>query len=265
MNTPDVSLHGETPQASRLEAIATSWSLIRKAHAAGQDRTAGEARNVLVLRYARAIRRFAGCVVKNPEDADELAQEVMVRLLRGDFAGADPQRGSFRSLLRTAMRNIIRTHWKRQSRTRAAAIDVDLLAGEEDIRLEQSWLDGWQQTVLDHAWAALREVERQNPAQAAHTLLKLRTQFPDETSEELAARLSQALGGPVRADTCRQMLRRARLRFAQLLITEIEVGLESPTPERVEEELAALKLLDHVRDFLPPDWRQHGQLTAAEG
>jgi RNA polymerase sigma factor (sigma-70 family) len=249
------------PPASRLDAIATSWSLIRRAHAAGQEKSAVEARNALVLRYARAIRRFVGGIMERPEDADELAQEVMVRLLRGDFAGADPDRGSFRGLLKTAVRNMIRTDWARRARGRSASLDMDLFAAEDDERLERSWLGAWQQTVLDHAWAALREVERQNPGQAAHTILKLRAEFPEETSEQLAARLCERLGSSIRPDAARQMLRRARLRLAEILVAEIEAGLDSPTPERVEEELAALELLDHVRDFLPDDWKERGRLT----
>jgi RNA polymerase sigma factor (sigma-70 family) len=265
MNEPRSSSSDEVPAASRLDAIATNWSLVRKAHAAGHEQTAAEARNALVMRYARAIRRFVGGIVKHREEADELAQELMVKLLRGDFAGADPGRGSFRSLLKTAVRNLMRTQWTRQKRTRSPAIDLDVFAAEADDRLEQSWLRAWQQTVLDHAWSALKEVEQRNPAQAAHTLLKLRADFPDETSEQLAARLGQRLGTSFRADAFRQMLRRARLRFAELLIDEVKAGLDEPTPERIEEELAALGLLDHARDFLPRDWKQQGRLSEGEG
>jgi RNA polymerase sigma-70 factor (ECF subfamily) len=247
--------------ASRLDSIPTSWSLVRQAHAAGRDQEATDARNLLVLRYARAIRRFVGGILKNPADADELAQEAMVRLLKGDFAGADPNRGRFRSLLKTALRNMIHNYWSRQNRARPVAVELDLLAGETDNRLDQSWLGAWQQTVLDHAWASLKESERLNPDQAAHTILNLRTQFPEETSDELAARLSRMLGNPVRADAFRQMLRRARLRFGEILVAEVQAGLADPTPQRVQEELAALELLDYVRDFLPPDYEEQGRLV----
>ena len=42
---------------SRLDAIATRWSLVRAAHASGKPEDAAAARQALVLRYARAIRR----------------------------------------------------------------------------------------------------------------------------------------------------------------------------------------------------------------
>lgn len=242
----------------RLDAIPTSWSLVRQAHAAGQARTAAEARQALVMRYARAIRRYVGGMVKDRADADELAQDVMVRLLKGDFAGADPDRGRFRDLLKTAVRNMVRNYWGKQGRRRPAGVEVESLPDPGDDRLDESWLGEWQQVVLDHAWAALADAERQDPKSPAYTVLRLRADHPDETSDGLAALLSERLGRAVRADTARQMLRRARSRLAELLVTEVEMGLAEPTPERVEEELAALGLLEHVRGFLPPDWKQRG-------
>jgi hypothetical protein len=41
----------------------------------------------------------------------------------------------------------------------------------------------------------------------------------------------------------------------------IELGLADPSPDRVTEELAALGLLEYVRDFLPPDWSARGKLV----
>jgi hypothetical protein len=72
--------------------------------------------------------------------------------------------------------------------------------------------------------------------------------------------LAEKLGVPVRPDAGRQMLRRARLRFADLLMKEIALGLDDATPQEIEEELAALGLLEHVRDFLPSDWKESGKL-----
>ena len=245
---------------SRLDAIATRWSLVRAAHASGKPEDAAAARQALVLRYARAIRRYVGGIAKNTEDADELAQDVVVRLLNGDFAGADPNRGRFRDLIRTAVRNMVRKHWAKTNRRRPADYDTDLLPAADD-RADTEWDGAWQQNVLDHAWTALKEYERDNPGTRAHTVLKLRTDFPDDTSDQLAERLASKVGTPVRPDACRQMLRRARVRFAALLIEEVQMGLADPAPDRVTDELAALGLLEHVRDFLPADWSSSGKLA----
>lgn len=245
---------------SRLDAIATHWSLIRAAHASGKPEDATAARQELVLRYARAVRRYIGGIARNDDDADELAQEVMVRLLNGDFAGADPNRGRFRDLLRTAVRNMVRRHWSKANRRKPSALDPDAL-GSADDRTDEVWDRAWQQNVLDHVWTALKQYERDNPGTRAHAVLRLRSDFPNDSSEQLAERLSAYVEASIRPDACRQMLRRARVRFASLLIDEVQVSLSNASPERVKDELAALGLLEYVRDFLPADWAKTGKFA----
>lgn len=250
-----------TPDAlgptGRLDAITTRWSLIRQAHTG--DRNAEAARSALVLRYAKSVRSYVGGMVKNKEDADELAQEIIVRLLKGDFAGADPTRGRFRDLLKTAARNMVRNFWEKESRRRPVDADLGLVA--ESDQADDPWLASWQKVILDQTWGLLRDFERANPKKPAHTILRLRTDFPDDSTEQLAIKFYQKTNMSVRSDAFRQLLRRARLKFAELLIDEIKLGLDDPSPARIEEELAALELLDYVRDFLPPDWKQTGTLV----
>ena len=85
-------------------------------------------------------------------------------------------------------------------------------------------------------------------------MLKLRTDFPDETSDELAARLSDKIGKTARADQTRQQLRRARVRFAEFLVAEVMDGMEVASQERIEDELIQLGLYDQVKEFLPSVW-----------
>src|SRR2546430_1665631 len=98
----------------RLEDIPTRWSLLRLATEPATQ--AGPARKALVLRYAGAIRGYVGAMTPDSADADELAQDIVVRLLRGDFAGADPARGRFRDLLKVSVRNQVRTFLSKKSR-----------------------------------------------------------------------------------------------------------------------------------------------------
>ncbi len=247
----------ESVLASRLGGIPTRWSLVRQAHADGQQ-SATAARQTLVLRYAKSIRRYVGGMVKSREDADELAQDVVMRLMKGDFAGADPTRGRFRDLLKTATRNMVHSHWEKSNRRKTADAALDLIGREE--AEDPKWVAEWQANVLEHAWAALKDAEAKTPAGASHTILKLRAEHPEATSEELAEKLGAKLKTTVRADSCRQMLRRARLRFAEAVVTEVGVGLADPSPARVAEELAALGLLGYVQDFLPDDWATKGEL-----
>jgi DNA-directed RNA polymerase specialized sigma24 family protein len=248
-----------------LDEIPTQWSLLRLAH---QDATAaGPARQALLLRYNGAIRRYIGGMIRNPHDADEVAQDVVVRLMRGDFAGADSRRGRFRDLLGASVRNMVRNFWNKQNRRRGANLDLAYVEGgsvDPAAAADAGWLAHWQSSVLDLAWHALEESQRATPGNVFYTLLRLRAEHPDDDSSRLAELLTRATGKSFRADNVRQQLRRARLRFAELLLEEIARGLAEPTPENVQEELVALGLMDYVRDFLPRDWKTRGELASAE-
>jgi DNA-directed RNA polymerase specialized sigma24 family protein len=248
----------QTHPPARLDEIATDWSLLRLAHQPSVTGS-GPARDALALRYNGAIRSYVGALVKEEHDADELAQEALVRILRGTFSGADPQRGRFRDLLKVAVQNLVRTYWTRKQRRTGKNIDVSNLA-EADSLSDGEWTAQWQRSVLQLTWAALQAFEREHPGSIAWTLLRLRADHPDDDSTELAARLSQAIGRTIQPAAMRQQLRRARLRFAQLVVEEVARGLDDPTPERVVEELIEVGLMEYVRDFLPPDWRARGEL-----
>lgn len=234
----------------RIEAIQTRWSLIRNAHLDGQPESAGDARRLLVMRYAPAIRRYMGGIVRKDDEADELSQDVMLRLMRGDFAGADPERGRFRDLLKMAIRNMVKSSWQKTGLRRTVDTEVDSLGSSENDALDAEWTQIWRKTVLDHTWNRLLAEEGGKPSPAYHAL-KLKADFPDASSEELAERLGRKTGVAVRADNCRQILKRARTRFAMHLLDEVRAGLDAESEDRLQEELAALGLLELVRDYLP--------------
>ena len=234
----------------RIEAIQTRWSMIRSAHLAGQPESAVEARRLLVLRYSTAIRRYLGGIVRDDDAANELSQDIMLRLMRGDFAGADPGRGRFRDLLKTALRNMVRTSWQKAGRQKTVDTELDLLGNEEEAEREAEWTAQWRKSLLDNTWNRLLAEDGGKPGPAYH-VLKLRADFPDADSDELAERLSRKTGTAVRPDNCRQILKRARARFTAHLLDEVRAGLDSESDDRLQEELGALGLLELVRDSLP--------------
>ena len=70
-----------------------------------------------------------------------------------------------------------------------------------------------------------------------------------------AERAAAQLKKPLRADAFRKQLSRARRLFAKLLVQEVVQTIESPTPDRIEEELVDVGFLADVMPYLPEDWR----------
>ena len=103
--------------------------MLQRAHQ-GSTTSTQEARNALVLRYLPAARRYVEALMQNKQDSEDLVQDLVVRLLAGDFAGADPQRGRFRDLLKVAVRNMVHNYWSRSNRRRHVDIDLDIFAAE---------------------------------------------------------------------------------------------------------------------------------------
>lgn len=235
-----------------LENIQTLWSLVQQAH----DDSGIEARKSLVLNYAPAIRKFVRVVVRDENLADELAQDAILRLLRGDFAGADPQRGRFRDLLKVAIRNMARNYWAKEKRRAGVDYDPDLMEGAAAEELDDAWTRSWRDSLLRIAWAKLEQFEQQNPSSRPYLVLKLRSELPQATSQELAEKLSEATGDTISDATYRQQLRRARVRFGEYLVNEVANGLEEPTPRLVQDELIGLGLFESIRDVLPKQWRE---------
>lgn len=250
----------EKPQefAPRLDQIETRWSLLRKAHE-GTVVSGSDARNTLVMRYSPAIRSYVRAVTRNEEEADELAQDVVVRILKGDFAGADPDRGRFRDLLKVAVRNMVRNYWDKKNRRRTADLDVyDAEQGEVDAE-NDPWLESWRNNLLEITWARLEQYQVDHDGSVAYSVLKLRAEHPQDDSTQLAEKLSESAGRPIKPDTTRQQLRRARVRFAEFLVEEIADGLDQPDPERVQQELISLGLFEHIKDALPKEWKEDNE------
>lgn len=185
----------------KIEAIQTRWSLIRNAHLEDRKDSSSEARRILVLRYAPAIRRYLGGIVRDDETANELAQDVMIRLMRGDFAGANPDRGRFRDFLKMALRNMVRSSWQKSNKRKTVDAELDLIGSDESEQDEQ-WTAQWRNSVLDNTWNRLMNEEGGKPSSGFHAL-KLRVEFPDANSEELADMLGRKVGTSIRPDNLR--------------------------------------------------------------
>jgi hypothetical protein len=226
--------------APGLDEISTRWPLVRDPLR-------------FVMRYAPAIRAYLERLLPDPHDAEDAAQDFLLKgILRG-FVRAEPLRGRFRDYLKAAVRNAALTSLQR--RTTAAPGDAGL-AGLADPRSEaradEGWMAEWRRCVLDRALQALEHHQQRAPGNLFYTAVRLTLDYPEEDSVALAARAAALTGRPVGAAAFRKQLSRARRLFAELIRDEVRQTLQQPTPERVEEELADLGLLASLRAFLSP-------------
>lgn len=122
---------------------STCWQMIDAA-ARGER----EAMEALVDRYRPPIKSYLQRCGWSEADADDLAQEVVVRLWERVVPQADAERGRFRGLLLTVTRNVAREHWRRgQAQKRGGDQAHVPLEEARDVELPS-------ESVFDREWLA---------------------------------------------------------------------------------------------------------------
>lgn len=220
---------------ARLDEITTSESVL---HDPGR----------FVLRYSRAIRNYIRAILGNDHDAEDASQELLLKILARGVAHPDPGRGRYRDYLRAAARNVALTHKHRGKRP---VTDADLAALPDSAAAEREWLAGWRAALVDAAWRQLEASARRVSGGLGFDALRLTRDFPNETSTQLAARLSESVGRSVTPEAFRQQIHRARKLFAELLIREVKATIPQAADEELQAELAELGFLSLVSDVLP--------------
>jgi RNA polymerase sigma-70 factor (ECF subfamily) len=238
-------------QPTRLNQIATLWSVVRVAHADAGD-AARAAREELLMRYGGAISRYLLGVLRDPDAAEELSQEFAYRFLHGDLRGADRDRGRFRDFVKGVLFHLVADHHNKKKKQPGnmppdapePGMDCSLAAEREE-----AFRISWRDELLSRAWSALEADEKEN-GHPYYSALRFRADHPDLASAEMAAQLSVALGKALTAAGVRKTLERARDRFADLLLDEIAQALDQAGRQQIEEELIDLGLLEYCRHAL---------------
>ena len=233
-----------------LSQIATQWSVLYQAHK-GDQTEAARARQLLMQRYCGAVYRYLLRAVRDPAVAEDLTQEFALRFVQGRFGQADPSQGRFRNYVKGALFRLVQDHHRSQGRAgRPVSLEDDAAVPDRsDEAAEREFRESWRQELLSRAWDALNAVQAQS-GQPYHDVLRLRADQPDLSSTQMAELLSTRLGRTISPANLRQLLHRARERFAELLLEEVCQSLEGAPIEHVEEELAELNLLKYCQDVL---------------
>ncbi len=234
---------------AHLSQMTTIWTMVYKASSGKPDQV-GDAVSQLMLQYAGAVHRYLLKILRDPDIAAELDQEFALRFLRGDFRNCDPSRGRFRDYVKRALQNLVNDYYRR----RRPNVSMDAFFREpvaEDSappQFEVEFVESWKKDLLERAWRVLLDLEKKTSL-PYYTVLRLRVDYPDLRSHQLAEKLSSALGRTVTAGAFRQAVQRARSKYVNFLINEVKASLRDPTPEDVEEELGDLGLLEFCRTY----------------
>jgi RNA polymerase sigma factor (sigma-70 family) len=236
--------------SQRLNLISTQWSLVCRAnHASAED--AESARQQLLERYRGAIRRYLRAVLHDADVADEIFQEFALDLLHGGLRGANPERGKFRNFVKGTLFHLIADYHRRQ-RTWPRPLPVDDAAfaapPQEDAEFDRQFVQSWCDELLARSWGALADLDG-GKGQPLYTVLRFRADHPEVRAPEMAERLAAQLGRPFTAGGIRQLVYRARRKFAEFLVGEVANSLENPQAQ-LEDELVELGLLDYCRPAL---------------
>jgi RNA polymerase sigma-70 factor (ECF subfamily) len=245
--------------SERLDSISTAWTLLRTAHG-GAPNEAMAARELLWMRYGRAVQRYLAAALDDPRDAEDLAQEFGLALVRGDFHRAEPSRGRFRDYVRTILFGMVSDHRRKRARqsqtlantrarvsstSRASRASAAGAARPDETDLDRQFIDQWRDELLRRTWAALAEAHPDH-----HRVLSYRVDHPDSSSSALASALAPELGRALTPGAVRLLLWRARGFFAQLLVAEVGHALAAPTHDAIVDELGDLDLLRYCEPFL---------------
>lgn len=235
----------------RLSRISTMWTKLRQAHEGSRD-AAHAARQELMQRYCGAVYRYLLSTLRDPHTAEDLTQEFALRFIGGRFRGADPEHGRFRDYVKKGLFNLVHDYRKKQHKEPRAVLlehQEPAAPAEEHPEAEQAFLHSWRQELLARAWQALARIQTET-GQPYHAVLRFRVENPDLHSPQMAEHLSAALGKPLTAAGVRQLLHRAREKFAAALLEETRHSLGFADQEQLEEELAELNLLKYCQGAL---------------
>jgi|ERR1700722_4412852 len=234
--------------------IATMWTIVREAHghASTSEQAVQRAQQVLMERYSGSVYRYLLGALRDRHAAYDLLSEFSLRFLQGAFRNANPEKGRFRDFVKTALYHLICDYQNRKKKSPRQLPDESSGAGPvaQDLHYsEQEFLESWRNDILSRAWQAL-ETASQTKGQNYYRVLRIKAEFPDLSSQQIAEKLNAELGEAFSDDGVRQMLKRAREKFSMIILEDLAHSLTDPTRESLEQELIDLKLHSYCKKYL---------------
>lgn len=204
----------------------TYWTLIQRAGHTALNRIARD--------YAAPVRNFIQRAGFSPEDAEDLAQEVVLIVCDPRFLKqADATKGKFRTLVLLVTKNVMNGEWRKRyaKKRRGKAVSLDDSTLSEMLAApapsDESFDREWWSSLLR---TALERLRAEDPTR--HRILDLhKTQ--EKPHAEIAAELSLSL------DRVNNEIRAGKKRMREILLDLVRSYCSSNS--EYEEEVAQLR------------------------
>jgi RNA polymerase sigma-70 factor (ECF subfamily) len=226
--------------------VTTHWSLVVSAGST-ETTQARSALEKLCRAYWFPIYAFVRRQEHNPHDAQDLTQEFFARLLeKNQIAGADRNRGRFRSFLLASVKHFLANEWhKARAQKRGSGqvpIPIDASAAEskcgidpaDTLTAEKIYERRWALTLLDQVLHRLRDEYTRDGKENLFEQLKptLTEASRSVRYADIAAQLGASEGA------VKVAVHRLRQRYREVLRDEIADTVASPG--EVEDEIRNL-------------------------
>lgn len=225
----------EHAESQRLFDISTRWSCVKDI-------------NRFVLRYIEAMRHLLVLVVKDEDDARDVLQGFLIKVVERGFRSDVPRSGRFRDYLARSLRNAAMDHFRQAKPTQASETLLAQIESERDSH-EDLWKRSWTSCLIDRAWQKLEHHQYTQKGSLQHSVLRFAVDNPSLDSKQAAAKFAESQHVSVTPEAYRQQLSRARRKFAQLLTEEVRQTLEAPSAAELEEEIATLGLQSYTQRY----------------
>lgn len=240
--------HGEALRPNRFET--TRWSMVLSCAQTGDARAEG-ALTELCRIYWRPVFALICRHGYPAADAQDLTQDFFLVLIKGNLLSlADPSRGRFRSLLRTALENFL-TDKRHLSRRQKRGGRVQFLSWDEWMAEAPSQLSfyapegqNWSpERVFDVRWAAtvaeqgLRRLAEECESRGRLRMFTVLSKYlSTERIDICYAELATSLG--VSETIIKRLLHELRVRYRAILREEVARTVENPSD--IEDEIRYL-------------------------
>jgi len=231
---------------------ATDWTVVLQVRAAGNEEAARQAMAKLCARYWYPLYAFARRRGLTPHDAEDMTQDFFAQVVMTNlFAVAEPELGKLRTFLLVAFhRHLNRVTTRERAKKRGGGqeiIPIDVIVGEErylhepvDHRTPEKIFErSWAMTVLE---AAIKQVGAEEAKAGRGEAFRQFEAFLSPGSVTAGSYATVAKRASLSEAAFRQGVSRLRRRFKVCLRRLIATTLHEPDEERVDEELAALRL-----------------------